>query len=226
MYKILVMKISFFCFILQLICFVNVQSQFLEPKSVKNLAVGNTHISFPEDFGFKASYHIPKVKELFDKTNYNSIEIIEVYLTESCHYKIIANDSSLIEKDYIKVYSNSKLNKIVIDTTALRFFCSKMVEMDTAYSRKGADYFKGKFSNIYSLSNKLLFVDNEDRFHKTLYYEVFINEVSSIMILNLWLVKGKLIYIAYFPKVSNEESFESIVDRNKQLMHVFKGVKQ
>ncbi len=200
--------------------------QIIEPKSVKKLAVGNTLVSFPEDFGFKASYHIPKVKELFDKTNYNSIEIIEVYLTESCHNKIIANDSSLIEKDYIKVYSNSKLNNRVLDTTALRFFCDKMVEMDTTYFRKGADYFKAKFSYIYSLSNKLLFVDNEDRFHKTLYYEVFINEVSSILILNLWLVKGKLIYVGYYPEVKNEESFESIVDRNKQLMHIFKGVKQ
>jgi hypothetical protein len=46
------------------------------------------------------------------------------------------------------------------------------------------------------------------------------------MILNLWLVKGKLIYIAYFPQVTNEERFESIVDRNKQLMQIFKGVKQ
>lgn len=220
------MKISFFCFILQLICFVNVQSQFLEPKSVKNLAVGNTQISFPEDFGFKASYHIPKVKEVFDKTNYNSIEIIEVYLTESCHNKSLANDSSIIENDYIKVYNNSRFNSQVLDTTYLRLFCNKMAAMDTSYFRKGADYFKAKLSNIYSLSSKLLFVDNEDRVHKTLYYEVFMNEVSSIMILNLWLVKGKLIYIAYFPKVTNEERFESIVDRNKQLMHVFKGVKQ
>jgi hypothetical protein len=202
------------------------QVQVVQPKSSKQKTIGNTLISFPEDFGFKASYHIPKVKEVFDKTNYNSIEIIEVYLTESCHNKSLANDSSIIENDYIKVYSNSKLNKMVIDTTALRFFCSKMVEMDTAYSRKGADYFKAKLLNIYSLSSKLLFVDNDDRVHKTLYYEVFMNEVSSIMILNLWLVKGKLIYIAYFPQVTNEERFESIVDRNKQLMQIFKGVKQ
>jgi hypothetical protein len=101
-----------------------------------------------------------------------------------------------------------------------------MAAMDTSYFRKGDDYFKAKLSNIYSLSSKLLFVDNEDRVHKTLYYEVFMNEVSSIMILNLWLVKGKLIYIAYFPQVTYEERFESIVDRNKQLMQIFKGVKQ
>jgi hypothetical protein len=202
------------------------QVQVVQPKSSKQKTIGNTLISFPEDFGYKASYHIPKVKEAFDKTNYNSIDIIEVYLNEGCHNKIIANDSSLIEKDYIKVFSNSKLNNRELDTTALRIVCNKMVEMDTTYSKRGAEYFKEKVSNLYSLSNKLLMVDNEDRFHKTLYYEVFINEVSSIMILNLWLVKGKLIYVAYFPKVSNEERFESIVDRNKQLMQIFKGVKQ
>ena len=202
------------------------QVQVVQPKSLKHKTMGNTLISFPDDFGFKASYHIPKVKELFDATNYNSIEIIEFYLTESCHNKILANDSSLIEKDHVKVYSNSKLNNRVLDTAALRFFCDKMVEMDTTYSRKGADYYKEKLSRIYSLSNKLLKVDKEDKFHKTLYYEVFINEVSSILILNLWLVKGKLIYVGYYPKVKNEESFESIVDRNKQLMQIFKGVMQ
>ena len=202
------------------------QVQVVQPKSLKHKTIGNTLISFPDDFGFKSSYHILKVKELFDKTNYNSIEIIEVYLTESCHNKILANDSSLIEKDYVKVYSNSKLNNRVLDTAAFRFYCDKMVKMDTTYNRKGTDYLKTKINNIYSLSNKLLFVDNEDKFHKTLYYEVFINEVSSMMILNLWLVKGKLINVGYYPKVTNEESFESIVDRNKQLMHIFKGVKQ
>jgi len=220
------MKISFFCFTLQLICSVNVHSQLTQPKTGKNLSVGNTVISFPEDFGFKGSYRIPKVKEIFDRTNYNSIEIIEVYLNEGCYNKIISNDSSLIEKDYIKVYSNSKLNSQVLDTSALRFFCNKMVAMDTTYSRKGADFLKAKFSSVNSLSNKLLFVDNQDSFHKTLYYEIFINEASSLMILNLWLIKGKLINIAYYPKVSNEASFESFVDRNKQLMQIFKGVKQ
>ena len=220
------MKISFFCFTLQLICFVNVHSQLTQPKTVKNLSVGNTVISFPEDFGFKGSYRIPKVKEIFDRTNYNSIEIIEVYLNEGCYNKIISNDSSLIEKDYIKVYSNSKLNSQILDTTALRILCNKMIAMDTTYSRKGADYLRAKFSSIYSLSNKLLYVDNEDRFNKTLYYEIFTNQVSSIIILNLWLVKGKLIYVGYFPKVTSETSFESIIDRNKQLMLIFKGVKQ
>ncbi len=200
--------------------------QIIEPSTVKNLSVGNAVISFPEDFGFKGAYHIPKVKEIFDRTNYSSIEIIEIYLNQECYKKIIANDSSLIEKDYIKVYSNSKLNSQILDTTALRILCNKMIAMDTAYSREGADYLRAKFSSIYSLSNRLLYVDNDDRFNKTLYYEIFTNQVSSIIILNLWLVKGKLIYVGYFPKVTSETSLESIIDRNKQLMLIFKGVKQ
>ena len=195
-----------------------------QTKKCENLVVfGNTSICLPEVIGITECYKEPMVKmtaDLFKGTA--SEEILGFYISDD-EYDDLYNSlmDKGLQKEFIKIYSTSLVKDYNVSDHEFNEFSSELKSMFAEYEgSKIQSKINSKMELLDISAGRPILLDEYQINSKIKSYIAlmkfkFENEnIISLMVMNVLLVKDRLIFIAYYDKYSNFDQIEKLRAKN------------